>query len=76
MKSRTNIIFCGFNTFLWGTAGIAITVHSNNAASCAVNPDLQETYGDDYTAAWATQVTLLSAFILHTKTLVSAIWQR
>lgn len=56
MKTRTNIIFCGFNSFLWATAGIAITVHSNNAASCAVNSDLQKTYGDDYTAAWATQV--------------------
>lgn len=56
MKSRTNIIFCGFNSFLWATAGIAITVHSNNAATCTINADLQKAYGDSYTGAWATAV--------------------
>ncbi|KAI8635913.1 hypothetical protein BD408DRAFT_426979 [Parasitella parasitica] len=58
LKNRTNIIFCSFNTFLWGTAGIAITVHSNNPGNCALNPDFTETYGDDYTSAWATQCNL------------------
>ncbi|KAF1800928.1 hypothetical protein V8B55DRAFT_1531510 [Mucor lusitanicus] len=58
LKNRTNLIFCGFNTFLWATAGIAITVHSNNASNCALNPDLTETYGDDYTSAWSTQCNL------------------
>lgn len=56
MKNRTNLIFCGFNTLLWATAGIAITVHSNNASNCALDADLTETYGDDYTSSWATQV--------------------
>ncbi|KAI8371928.1 hypothetical protein EDC96DRAFT_500924 [Choanephora cucurbitarum] len=58
MKSRTNMIFCGFNTFLWATAGIAITVHSNNASNCAYNSDLTEAYGADYTSAWSTQCNL------------------
>ncbi|KAI8977553.1 hypothetical protein BDF20DRAFT_796624, partial [Mycotypha africana] len=58
MKSRTNMIFNGFDTFLWLTAGIAITVHSNNAGNCALDPDLTETYGDTYTSAWSTQCNL------------------
>lgn len=57
MKGRTNLIFCGFNSVLWATAGIAITVHANNAGTCTVNGELQETYGDDYTSAWATAVS-------------------
>lgn len=56
LKNRTNLIFCSFHTFLWATAGIAITVHSNNASNCALDADLTETYGDDYTSAWSTQV--------------------
>ncbi|CEP16691.1 hypothetical protein [Parasitella parasitica] len=58
LKNRTNIIFCGFNTFLWATAGIAITVHSNNPSNCALNSDFTEAYGDTYTSAWATQCNL------------------
>lgn len=56
LKNRTNIIFCSFHSFLWATAGIAITVHSNDASNCAFNPDFIETYGDDYNSSWGTQV--------------------
>lgn len=56
MKNRTNIIFCSFNTMMWATASIAITVHSNNASNCAYNSDLTEEYGNDYSASWGTQV--------------------
>jgi hypothetical protein len=41
---------------MWATAGIAITVHSNDAANCVFNPDFIETYGDDYSSSWGTQV--------------------
>jgi hypothetical protein len=56
LKNRTNFIFTGFNSFLWASAAIASTVHGNATSSCAFNGDLQETYGDDYTSAWTTQV--------------------
>ncbi|KAI8059052.1 uncharacterized protein B0P05DRAFT_558894 [Gilbertella persicaria] len=58
MKNRTNLIFCGFNSFLWATAGIAITVHSNDDSNCAYDADLTEAYGSAYTSAWATQCNL------------------
>jgi hypothetical protein len=56
LKNRTNMIFCSFTTFLWATAGIGITVHSNNASNCAYSDELTKTYGYDYTSAWSTQV--------------------
>lgn len=56
LKNRTNIIFCTFYTVFWATAGIAITVHSNDASNCAFNPDLIKEYGDAYNGAWGTQV--------------------
>ncbi|CAO3623416.1 unnamed protein product [Mucor hiemalis] len=58
LKNRTNIIFCTFYTVFWATAGIAITVHSNDASNCAFNPDLIKEYGDAYNGAWGTQCNL------------------
>ncbi|KAI7900890.1 uncharacterized protein BX663DRAFT_487879 [Cokeromyces recurvatus] len=58
MKNRTNLIFCGFDSFLWATAGIAITVHANNDANCAYDAELTDTYGSSYTSAWSTQCNL------------------
>ncbi|KAG1309315.1 hypothetical protein G6F64_005412 [Rhizopus arrhizus] len=58
LKNRTNLIFCGFNSFLWATAGIASAVYSNDASACTVDSDLRETYGDDYVSSWGTQCNL------------------
>ncbi|ORE13802.1 hypothetical protein BCV71DRAFT_188509, partial [Rhizopus microsporus] len=58
MKNRTNLIFCGFNSFLWATAGIATAVHSNDSSNCAVDSSLRKTYGDSYVSAWGTQCNL------------------
>ncbi|GAA5803521.1 hypothetical protein EDC94DRAFT_615922 [Helicostylum pulchrum] len=58
LKNRSNIIFCGFNTFMWATAGIAVTVHSNDPSNCAFNPDYIEEFGDDYNSSWGTQCNL------------------
>ncbi|KAI9485338.1 MAG: hypothetical protein EXX96DRAFT_544763 [Benjaminiella poitrasii] len=58
MKNRTNLIFCGFDSFLWATAGIAITVHANNESNCTYDADLTEIYGSSYTSAWSTQCNL------------------
>ncbi|CAO3689037.1 unnamed protein product [Rhizopus stolonifer] len=58
MKNRTNLIFCGFNTFLWATAGIATAVYANDSSSCTVDSDLSETYGDTYVSSWGTQCNL------------------
>ncbi|KAI9258111.1 hypothetical protein BDA99DRAFT_539123 [Phascolomyces articulosus] len=56
MKPRTNLIFTGFYTGLWATAGIAMTVHANNPDHC--NLDAERAEGDtDYAAAWPTQCT-------------------
>lgn len=41
---------------MWSTAGIAITVHSNDPSNCAFNPDYIEQFGDDYNSSWGTQV--------------------
>lgn len=56
LKPRTSLIFTGFYTGFWCTAGIAMTVHANNPAHCNLDSDLQESYGDDYTGTWASQV--------------------
>ncbi|KAG1048314.1 hypothetical protein G6F46_000517 [Rhizopus delemar] len=58
LKNRTNLIFCGFNSFLWATAGIATAVYANDASACTVDPDIQEAYGDSYVSAWGTQCNL------------------
>jgi hypothetical protein len=58
LKNRTNLIFCGFNSFLWATAGIATAVYANDASACTVDSDIQKTYGDSYVSAWGTQVKL------------------
>lgn len=57
LKNRTNLIFCGFNTFMWATAGIAITVQANNPDNCVFNADLIKQYGDAYNSSWGTQVS-------------------
>ncbi|KAI8985132.1 hypothetical protein BDB01DRAFT_789018 [Pilobolus umbonatus] len=58
LKNRTNLIFCGFNSFLWATAGIAITVHANIPSNCQLDAELLSSYGDAYASAWATQCNL------------------
>lgn len=70
IKNRTNIIFCTFYTFLWATAGIAITVHSNDASNCAFDPELIEAYGDAYNGAWGTQVNRSCVKITSEKNIV------
>ncbi|CAO3596821.1 unnamed protein product [Absidia cylindrospora] len=58
LKPRTNMIFTSFNSVVWITCGIAMSVHSNNASHCALDGALQKEYGDDYLNAWATQCNL------------------
>ncbi|CAO3590527.1 unnamed protein product [Absidia cylindrospora] len=58
LKPRTNMIFTSFYSVVWATCGIAMSVHANNAAHCALDGDLQKEYGDDYVSAWATQCNL------------------
>ncbi|KAI9495122.1 hypothetical protein BDB00DRAFT_734142, partial [Zychaea mexicana] len=55
MKPRTNLIFTGFYTGLWATAGIAMTVHSNNPSNCDLAGDMEEEHGDAYRSAWTSQ---------------------
>lgn len=64
MKNRTNLIFCGFNSFLWATAGIATAVHSNDSSNCAVDSSLRKTYGDSYVSAWGTQVFFKKTIVI------------
>ncbi|KAI8367550.1 uncharacterized protein BYT42DRAFT_477020, partial [Radiomyces spectabilis] len=61
LKPRTNMIFTSFYSVLWGTAGIAITVHANNPDHCNFDGEMQENYGNDYTSAWTTQCNLAKA---------------
>ncbi|ORX57025.1 hypothetical protein DM01DRAFT_1382402 [Hesseltinella vesiculosa] len=35
MKPRTNLIFDAFNVVVWGSAGIAMTVHANSGVDCS-----------------------------------------
>lgn len=56
LKPRTSLIFTGFYTGFWCTAGIAMTVHANNPDHCNLDSDLQKSYGDDYTSSWSSQV--------------------
>ncbi|KAI8089973.1 uncharacterized protein BX664DRAFT_334348 [Halteromyces radiatus] len=58
LKPRTNMIFTSFNSVVWATCGIAMSVHANNPSHCALDSNLQKTYGDDYVSAWATQCNL------------------
>ncbi|KAI9271296.1 hypothetical protein BY458DRAFT_474721 [Sporodiniella umbellata] len=58
LKNRTNLIFCGFNSVLWATAGIATAVYANDASSCAIDPALRKAFGDAYVGAWGTQCNL------------------
>ncbi|KAI8136663.1 hypothetical protein BJV82DRAFT_638648 [Fennellomyces sp. T-0311] len=56
MKPRTNLIFTGFYTGLWATAGIAMTVHANNPDHCNLDSELVEA-DDGYAGAWSSQCT-------------------
>ncbi|KAI8341287.1 hypothetical protein BC941DRAFT_416420 [Chlamydoabsidia padenii] len=58
LKPRTNMIFTSFYSVIWATCGIAMSVHSNNPSNCALDGNLQKSYGDDYVNAWATQCNL------------------
>lgn len=55
MKPRTNLIFTAFNSVLWATAAIAMTVHANNASNCNLDSELEKS-DDSYSGAWTQQV--------------------
>ncbi|KAG2182253.1 hypothetical protein INT43_007180 [Umbelopsis isabellina] len=54
IKSRTALVLTGFNSLLWATAAIAMTVHSTDAANCALDSDLEKSDGS-YASSWANQ---------------------
>ncbi|KAI9319292.1 hypothetical protein BX666DRAFT_2092990, partial [Dichotomocladium elegans] len=55
IKPRTNMIFTSFYTLVWASAGIAMSVFSNDPNNCAIFGDMEEAYGDEYLNAWPTQ---------------------
>lgn len=58
MKPRTNLIFTAFNSVIWATAAIAMTVHANDASNCNLDSGLEES-DDSYASAWTQQVYYL-----------------
>ncbi|KAI8064353.1 hypothetical protein BC940DRAFT_306042 [Gongronella butleri] len=65
LKPRTNLIFAGFNTIVWGAAGIAMTVHSNNSANCA-DPTMCNLGRAGAAFTWLTCLTWLGCLICTT----------
>ncbi|KAI9018080.1 hypothetical protein CLU79DRAFT_761636 [Phycomyces nitens] len=61
LKPRTNIVFGIFDSVLWATAGIAMTVYSNKDSTCSFDAEKEETFGSSYTGSWATQCNLAKA---------------
>jgi hypothetical protein len=45
-----------FNSLLWATAAIAMTVHSTDAVNCTLDSALEKSDGS-YASAWANQVS-------------------
>ncbi|KAI9282066.1 hypothetical protein BC943DRAFT_329105 [Umbelopsis sp. AD052] len=54
LKSRSALVLTVFNSFLWLTAALAMTVHSSDAVNCALDGNLEKADGS-YAASWANQ---------------------
>ncbi|KAI8099800.1 uncharacterized protein BX664DRAFT_322142 [Halteromyces radiatus] len=52
LKPRTNLIFTGFYSLLWLTAGIGITTYTLNADTCSLDSNQKDS---GYASAWTAQ---------------------
>ncbi|CAO3576557.1 unnamed protein product [Absidia cylindrospora] len=52
LKPRTNVIFTGFYSLLWLTAGIAVTTYAINPDSCNLDSNIKDA---GYDSAWPAQ---------------------
>ncbi|CAO3587631.1 unnamed protein product [Absidia cylindrospora] len=60
LKPRTNLIFSGFYSLLWMTAGIAITTYSFNPDTCTLDSNQK---ANDYSSAWTAQCNCAKAAV-------------
>ncbi|ORZ16926.1 hypothetical protein BCR42DRAFT_413520 [Absidia repens] len=60
LKPRTNLIFSGFYSLLWMTAGIAITTYGFNPDTCMLDSTQK---ANDYASAWTAQCNCAKAAV-------------
>jgi hypothetical protein len=60
IKSRSALVLTVFNSFLWLTAALAMTVHSTDAVNCALDGGLVKA-DSSYASSWANQVCFFTS---------------